>query len=282
MFDALDKQGFELTQVVEIREFLKRLRVRSYDSDGQVLTEATLIKHLHGELHLGDKIYFLIDGEWYEVENEFISSLNRECEHVINDSLEGFSLEPWLHSHRDEDQYNQQYVGETGFLVMHKIYPDGFEIADIVKSEGINTYIIHVKQGFNNSMRELASQLAISARIIQEAQISGDYEQLVKVYESLEEKARSDDQYFSLIGNQTEHITRDQFLDLFRGKNIVFCLAFNDIATVERDIVNIDRFDSNIAKFSLVELYRRLKAAGIKLRVIQIRRGNPLQQAVNL
>ncbi|KLU65673.1 hypothetical protein DEAC_c23030 [Desulfosporosinus acididurans] len=282
VFDALDKQGFDITQVVEIRGFLKRLRVRSYDSEGNVLTEATLIKHLHGELHLHDKIYFLIDGEWYEVENDFIDRLNRECEQVINESLEGFSLEPWLNNYGDEDQYNQQYVGEPDFLVMHKIYPDGFEIADIVKSEGINTYLIHVKKGFNNSMRELASQLAISARIVQEAQISGDFQQIIKVYEGLEEKVRSDDHYFSLIGNQTEKISKDQFLNLFKGKNIIFCLAFYDIAKVERDIVNIDRFDSNIAKFSLIELYRRLKSAGIKLRVIQIRRENPLKQAANL
>ncbi|NSW90280.1 MAG: hypothetical protein HPY74_06315 [Firmicutes bacterium] len=46
---------------------------------------------------------------------------------------------------------------------------------------------------------------------------------------------------------------------MLMNRDIIFCLAFLDTAKEERDIAESAKFQSNIAKYSIVELYKKLK-----------------------
>jgi hypothetical protein len=59
---------------------------------------------------------------------------------------------------------------------------------------------------------------------------------------------------------------------MFMDCDITFCLAFLDTAEEERNIVKSSKFQSNIAKYSIVELYKKLKMQDVPLKIIQVNR----------
>src|SRR5690606_6243011 len=107
------------------------------------------------------------------------------------------------------------------------------------------------------------NQINISARRLKDVLGSSDKSLLEKIFEKLNEK-----------GLSTNSLTIAEFIKLF-DKRIVFVLAFTshlkDDLLVEN---NIDRFTSNIAKFSLVQCSSDLRADYFDLVVHQIRRNN--------
>jgi len=71
-------------------------------------------------------------------------------------------------------------------------------------------FLIHVKTGFGNTMRDLCSQISIAANRIIEDKNAG-WEYVGKVYDSLLSKKGSDNSYFSNSGRQTILIPKEEF-----------------------------------------------------------------------
>ena len=58
---------------------------------------------------------------------------------------------------------------------------------------------------------------------------------------------------------------------LVKDKKLVFVLAVLDSAKTERDLFNnIEDFESNIAKFTFIELARSMNALGAEFQIAQI------------
>ena len=61
--------------------------------------------------------------------------------------------------------------------------------------------------------------------------------------------------------------------DQKREKDICFCLAFVDTSGNDRCLKeSIEMFDSNIAKYSLIELKNGIKQYGFDFKIIQLKR----------
>ena len=127
-----------------------------------------------------------------------------------------------------------------------------------------------MKAGFGNTMRDLCSQIIIAAnRIVQDSSTSKNYSQ--KIYRALKNKIGGSP-YFDEAGKQTNKYSEEFFLSLF-DKKLVFVLAVLDTATDRiRDIKEIEKFKSTIAKFSLQELTKEMLGIGVELKISQIKK----------
>ncbi|WP_312561464.1 DUF6119 family protein [Anaerospora sp.] len=251
------------------RDYLERIRIRSYDTDGVLLTDGYLVKHINGEIRHNDKVYFVLDNHWYQLQDEFLSKLNGECKKVIDSCFNNDIANVMWNKSPDENAYNQQYFSQDNCMVVDKVLVRNIELCDILKvHEGI-LYLIHVKQGFGNTTRDLTSQIEIAAKQVSQIINSGNYKLIEELYESIKKKQKNN-AYFKKVAHQTDEITKEEFIQIFKNK-IVLCFAFYDTGITQRDIRDINKFRSNIAKYSVVQMYRRLRSIEIPLIICQIK-----------
>ncbi len=259
--DYEDEDSTLFKQSVLVRKLI------SYDSEGHILTTGTILSHVQGEFTYKEKTYFLIDKEWYLIRPTFISDLDTECLQLLKFDWNTDILPKPFGAKTKEGAYNQKYINEPNFYVFDTITPAGIESCDLLKDGGNDIFLIHVKKGFNNSIRELSSQINIAAKRIQ-ADLRTGYEYITEV----QAKAMR-----SRVGNIGKQVfPKNGIASLFKSKSpsqIIFCLAFLDTATKKRNLKDeIGKFDSNIAKFSILELKGQLNKMGFGFRIIQLER----------
>jgi uncharacterized protein (TIGR04141 family) len=245
--------------------------IKSYDGEGNLLTTGTVLQHLHGEVNYNGNTYFLIDGQWYRVDPEFIQALDEGCRDVLHQAWEENFFEISFDLDKDESVFNQHFVGKPGMLVFDTVTYENVEVCDILKHDEKNTWLIHVKKGFDNAIRDLASQIMISAKVIQADKTSG-----FRFLESLQSRAEdglfSDSLTKKMIAKQIfptggiKSLVKDR-----KDIQIIFCLAFVDKSASSRSLKDkIQDFNSNIAKYSLIELHRQVRNMGFDFKIIQI------------
>jgi uncharacterized protein (TIGR04141 family) len=256
-------------------EYLDKLYIRTFDHSTYPSTKGKFFNHLFAEIEYKNKKYFFINGVWYLISEDFLENLNDSCRNFLNSHKVKSNLidKAWDYASGDsENIFNKTFIGDEKTLVLDKITPENIEPCDILKWDDDNVYLVHVKAGFDGSMRDLSSQVIIAASTIYQDIKSGK-NYLKKVYRGLLAKKESSDRYFNLAGIQTDSITEQKFCDLFK-KKLVFVLGVLDTAGGQRQIENVETFNSNIAKFSTVELFKQMKGIGVELQFCQIKKRN--------
>lgn len=241
--------------------------IESYDSEDIRLTRGTIFEHINGEFNFDYKTFFLIDREWYKIEDSFINDLNIECKDILKDSwVEATDFLPFKVNKREKD-YNLQYVNKDSFWVFDTITPFNIEVCDILHYKNNNLNFIHVKKGFDNSIRDLSSQILISAKQLQQ-----DLRNELKTIKKLQEMTVKS----KIIALKNQVFPSRGLSHLFQGigtNQINFCLAFVDKGKSDRSLrLNLESFNSNIAKFSLIELKSELQSMGFGFKIIQLNR----------
>jgi len=252
----------------EFINLIESLKIYSIDEEGNELTKDLLRAHLLGDVTYNEQKYFYIDKSWYRIKDEFLTELNSSCKSFIAKNFDERLEKKWDFPNEDENKYNQKYIGEENTIVLDKITPENIEPCDILRWDEKNLYFYHVKAGFGNTMRDLCSQIVISAnRITHDLNSSKEY--IRKIYDTLRSKIGGKP-YYDLVGKQTEQYSEEEFLKLFE-KDLFFVLAVLDTASARvRNIKNIEQFKSNIAKFSLQELVKEMKGLDINFKIAQI------------
>lgn len=252
------------------REFVDKyssLSIESYDANSSLLTKGRVSLHLIADLQYKANRYFFIENSWYQINNEYIQQLNEECSSFINDNLHSYTLQPWLPTFLTENEYNSSYFGQPNTLVLDKITHENIELCDLLRWDDDNLYLYHVKAGMGNTMRDLCSQIFISAQRIKR-DTNSNQEYIRSYYENIKEKIGGE-AYFDKAGKQTNQLPIDDFMKIFR-KRIIYVLAIHDLTKKKRTIQEIEKFQSNIAKLSISELFKKMKGIDIPLQIIQI------------
>ena len=246
---------------VNKKDFIKKLKtnsLRTSDSEDINLTDDTIFNHFIYEFIVDTKSYFLINGKYYEITNDFKGILNESCKNFINENYDNGLAKKW--GNTTEGVYNLSYKGDNKTIVLDTITPENIEPCDILKYDDEHVYFYHVKKGFNGSMRDLTNQVLLAASRIQEDKRS-DFKYLTSVYE----KMQISDTYKGQVN------TLEEFIKIVKKKPI-FILAVKDDSTKNRYLKNIEEFASNIAKFSLNELVGNMRTLGVDFRITQIKR----------
>lgn len=215
--------------------------------------KTALIYHLNTELYLqGLGTFIYLDSKWYKLRSIFINEMNDRSSEIINaNNHENIILdEPWTKKEngkrQNESDYNDKYDKES-YLVLDTVTSDSIELADVIYIENDTIYLCHVKYGFSTDMRALYSQIISSSRRLKNDLKDDDNPYLRDIYRILQNK------------NKHRNYSETEFLDMFRSKNIKYIMGITAHIRNRTIPANIDRYDSNIAKLSLIQCYTEMR-----------------------
>ena len=266
VLDSL-KDKIELTNVDDFEEdFTKKIKIVSEHAEDPFLdTSDSIICHLHGELSVDNKTYFLIDKEWCFVEDSFLEILSNEFESYLKkDVYCKIPLNNW--DNGGEGKYNESHLSKNNFLVGDRIILNGIELFDLLYVDGNNLYIIQVKDGLGASTRDACSQLRNSSKLIEESLKDINNKKLKELYGKLHSskvrytKELNFKKQLKIIGSESD------FVSMFKDKKRCYVLAFrygenkDDIGTTQ----------SNIAKFEILGLKDHASLLGTDFKIYQI------------
>jgi len=239
-----------------------KLNIVGNINDKQV-TYGNLFSHITAEVsyHNGKK-YFKIDGHWYILEDEFLNIMNEDAkEYYTKYVLPKDILINW-NDNDDEDAYNKSYSEFDNYYILDKVICENIELCDLLIIKDNIAYFVHVKNGFNTKMRDLYIQLILSAK-----RLSNDLknnkgvnylEKTLKLYNERNIDKKID--YGNFIKNVTD-----------KNISINFVMAFKNNHYKDRDILDrIDACNSNIAKYSLVQVIKEMQQFNFGIYLIDI------------
>jgi len=252
----------------DFKKCIESAHIETFDANGDTLTKDTLKNHFCTEVLYATKSYFLIEKDWYEIRQSFLDKINDQAEHFIKDfKYAGPKMSKWTSG--SENDYNSSYFKMPESLVFDKFTPHKIEACDILRWDTKNIYFYHVKKGFDNSMRDLCSQVFIAARKVKEDSKKGSVF-LGSLYDSVA-KTKGTSTYSVNAKKHLSKISKKDFIDLFKNRNIVFVLAVLDTASSKRKLdADIRKFDSNIAKFSINELAKSMRNLEVDFKILQL------------
>jgi len=222
--------------------FIQGVRVLSY-KDKKKTGASMFLFHISAEFNIHGQAIFLLDNKWYQLKDLFLKELRINTQHILKTYKAPAGLLPFKWDKtlvKTEKEYNLSYKGMANYLVLDTLIVDGVELCDILHFDDNNLYLIHVKYGFGSQIRELTNQIVISARRLRES-IGSDKLLLDKVYDKL------------AAIDHAGHLSKEEFKGLFE-KTITYVLAIT--SHLKEDLViedHIDRYSSNIARFSLIQ-----------------------------
>lgn len=248
-------------ELFDFQVFMQGLRVLAYQ-DGKFACSSSFLFHFTSEFSFGSQTVFLVDNKWYRLKNSFLRELKTECLSTLKrNRLSSTIFNLQYNSGESEYQYNLRYHEIDNYFVFDTITPQGIEMCDVLYTNEETTYLIHVKKGFDNSMRELTNQISLSARRVTTELKSEGKEYFVKLWNSYSRK------YPDKV-----NIEFEEFLALF-DKKIVYVLAFISHRDDDASIIDsFDKYRSNIAKYSLLECGIDLQEYRYDLNICQIRK----------
>ncbi len=216
------------------------------------------------ELQYENKPIFHIDSKWYSVKDNFTESMNQLCSQMINrhHSQRDILFHSWTSG--TEDDYNSLYRDEANYWVFDKALGQNIELCDIMFESDDTIYLIHIKTGFDAKIRDLSNQVVISANRFMISRNSGDNSFVSDVVDSY--NRRNDNRGYKIRD-------KEGFLRKFEtgGKEIVFVMAFkSDTQRVPIIRNNVERLESNIAKFSLIQCIREMSTFNYPIEIIEI------------
>lgn len=244
-------------------EYLWGVKIAALKGD-KTITSSGFLFHFGAEFTFRNYPVFLIDTRWYFLKEQFITDLITNAQHIFKSypapaDILKFAWDKELLA--QERQYNDLYDMEAGYINCDTLIVDGVEFCDVLYYDKKGVYLCHVKAGFNSKVRELTNQILISARRLKEATNSKDSSFLDRFYEKLVNSGRNYD-----------NLTLSKFKRLFK-KNIYYIFAV--ASTLNEDLPiedHMHKYDSNIARFSLIQCSNEMITNYYPLMVYQIPR----------
>ncbi|WP_439697418.1 DUF6119 family protein [Mucilaginibacter sp. AW1-7] len=252
-----------MTNEYKFGDYLWGVHIAALKGD-KVTTSSGFMFHFGAEFSYKNSPVFLIDTKWYFLKDQFITDLITNAQHIFRTyrAKPEILKFPWDKEElAQEREYNHLYDLEAGYIVCDALIVDGVELCDVLYYDKKGLYLCHVKAGFNSKVRELTNQVLISARRLKEATNGKDSSFLDRFYDKLVNSGRNYDD-----------LTLSKFKRLFK-KNINYVLAV--ASTLVEDLPvedHMDKYDSNIARFSLIQCSNEMMATYFPLTVYQIPR----------
>lgn len=242
-------------------KFVKNGKVCSYndDSSSLPLTEGKLWDHLFIEHEEESKKYFILNGDIFKIEKSLINYLDNKIGNYKNKGLfiEDSKLLTWG-KNKSEGDYNDQYntaAYKNSFIEIHPcIYFNNTEICDLIRyDEENNLYLYFVKKGFGGTIRDLCYQIYTSAKLI-ESDINTDCKYLKEFHSKI---TGTKSKYKDRI-----NLSEEDFINLFK-RDLKYVFVFCDDAKSQRKLREApEQFESNVAKFALIDLEKKMNNIG--------------------
>lgn len=254
----------------EFKKIIDSATLETFDENNDTLTYENLSSHFCSEIIYNGENYFLLEKDWYQIKKSFIDNINDQASNFLKENIySGPALNKWEDTVEKENDYNASYLKKDNTYVFDKFTPLKIEACDILKIDGDKVYFYHIKKGFDNSMRDLCNQVYIASRKIFE-DVKDNYKYIESLYDSVKNN-NGESVYYQNAKTQFGTVTKTQFIDRIRDKKIIFVLAVLDTSNSGRRLGDeISKFDSNIAKFTLIELSKNMRNLGVNFQILQL------------
>ncbi|XP_071083809.1 uncharacterized protein [Haliotis cracherodii] len=157
---------------------------------------------------------------------------------------------------QDEKHYNEGYIlydqlvsdNTSGYLLGDRIFVFGnnIELYDILFYTPEKTYLIHVKEGFDNAIRDVCSQIRNSAEVVFKHWIFNNSFDILKKYWSSVTGYEGKDRYRQVVRDRYMDMGQERFLNLFDRKEIVYVLAYRDTKKTPSTMVRFDKYPEQL------------------------------------
>ena len=240
----------DVTDRFSIKGELYKLNIVGFVNEKD-LTHGHFYSHVVAEIDLNSKKYFRIDGNWYYLKDEFLKLMTQDAKDYYQKyKLDKSILNLWPDGF-DEDQYNLSHKKNNSF-VLDKRFRDNIELCDILIEKEQKLYFIHVKDGFNTNLRDCYIQLILAAKRL-----------------SVDIKDNNGKNYLKLTLEYYNSFNPDNLININsllsrlakRELEIVFVMAYRNLAYPNQtDIEKIERSQSNIAKYCIVQVIKEMQS----------------------
>lgn len=263
----------------EMLEIIKSIKLVGI-LEGSVDTEKTLYEHIDIKVEYQDKTYWLVEGNWFLIELEFMNLINRtfleKVTYSYNHNFNLNQIKNWPDNLK-EGEFNISHNEIDHVYVLDKILYNNIEICDLLVEDYQENklYFVHVKNGLDGEMRVLSAQVEQAIQFISNAEFDVDI--LHDYYKSIIDK----------IGNKTDDgeetnqskaakkflarfQTVDEFVDTVKGMKKEFVFAYRPLDS--HDINDPTTIKSTAAKLSMLDLTKVESNSDIPINFMRIDR----------
>lgn len=227
-----------------------------------------LYKCFHWEYNDWTNTYFILDGNVYQMDTEFISDLKSQFIDLLSSDLCIDSSSLKLENYNsDENEFNESHIQSSNVYCFHRIFDnDKVELFDLLyfDEENNELYIIHVKPKLTADTRILCAQLYNSMDKIERYIESGNYwgfddSCLWKVYDRAFSYTWTADYLKELSKQELEHaFYKNLFIDPNIKRNYVALFLTDWHIPNAWNIWN--KFRSNIAFYEIIRYKQYFKS----------------------
>ncbi len=254
-------QNYPNLSQFDFNGLLMSSRVKGFRGERQTTT-ATVLQHITCEIEFNGRPVFHVDTEWYEARGNFEAELNAQFATFIaarNTGAGHFDLD-WKEYMKSEAQYNSAYLnhGSGKCFVFDTIVYENIELCDVLIWDSEELNLVHVKRGFDASMRDLSYQVLLAARRLATDKISGEFIYLKEIVRKYNEKGGP-------------LLSAEKLIAAVQNLRVKFTMAVAR-PKLERPHVftNHTEYNSNIAKFALIETSKQMSTSSFGFGVTEI------------
>ena len=228
--------------------------------EDNIITSDSLLRHISGEILEGDTNYYVFYGEYFKLGAHYTARLNDDLHQKLQRGYYVSEIKtPWYGG--SEDNFNKRVSEEESYVHLHKVMEGYIEFADLLKLENNSATIVHVKIGFDGSMRVLERQVELSIKRMQDLQKNNQEAYMRSIYRRAKD---------ANVGRNIENSfsSEQEFIDAMRTCTFRYVIAL----LLKGDKVNVDLMNtrSNIAKHCLNSLIHKCFEAGVDLKINKI------------
>lgn len=223
-------------------------------NEERVITSEKILNHISGEIEINDRSYFVFYGNYYSITQSYTERLNESLTQKLSIERTTDKIKTLWKKDDKEDDFNRNASNNEGYIHIHKVKPDYIEFADLIKQEGNDMYIVHVKDGFDDDMRALDRQVELSIHKLMDLRNKNNSNFMKKLYENAKKNKEA--------RNITEDFkTEESFIKAMKECDIHYIIA------IRPPKKNLLENKSNIAKHCLNALILRCYNQGIDLKI---------------
>jgi hypothetical protein len=221
--------------------------------------DAPLLSLIQGEVQDAGKTFYTFNGKWFSFDSSLSSYIDSELSGLLG-SVQDLAVASLKWDKEDtEDTYIEKYLSSRDYFPIHRIKPapHKVELADLIRVTDSGIHLIHIKNKFNCSVRELSSQMVIAATLLNNDIKNENCAWLKALYVAVK-GSRFSAPYFT--GLKAKFLgkwpTERAFVDEIKNSNVTFCIAFTGDEKNTRIRQSPDKYNSIIAKMALIATER--------------------------
>jgi len=176
--DVFDKVK-ELLLLEDISERVEKLNHMTlevtFDDDAK---ESNKLKYfICGDIEYKNNVFFINNKYWYRTSEDFINRLDDELDNIEYIMAEHLALIDWdpkrfkgQMAENDFNKENKSFQCLDRHLVKIQVQKGNIEFCDLLRDEGDELYLVHVKQESGAALRALFAQVFVSSKLYAESQ----------------------------------------------------------------------------------------------------------------